>query len=120
VREILLSGSLDGDFDYFLQTNFAASPSILDARVGWTASEQFGVWAGRFKTPVSAELLTFAGSLDFVNRSRMVEALAPGRQMGVQFRGRMGSGALCPLVRGRLHGPGQPSCQRVDRGCGPY
>ena len=91
---ILLSGSLDGGFNYFLQTNFAAGPSILDARAGWTASDQLGVWAGRFKAPLSRELLTFAGSLDFVNRSRVVEALAPGRQMGVQLRGRVGSGAL--------------------------
>ncbi len=90
---LLMSGVLDGGFEYFLQTNFASSPSVLDARVGWRASEELGIWAGRFKSPFSREFLTFAGSIDFVNRSRAVERLAPGRQMGVQVGGSVGTGA---------------------------
>lgn len=82
-----LFGELDGGFHYMFQTNFAASPSLLDARVGWTHSDALTVYAGRFKTPFSRELLTFAGSIDFVNRSRVVSALAPNRQVGVQVGG---------------------------------
>lgn len=89
---LLLRGALDSGFEYFIQTNFAAAPSVLDARVGWRASERFGIWAGRFKTPLSREFLVFAGSIDFVNRSRVVAAMAPGRQMGVQVGGQLTEG----------------------------
>ena len=84
---IIVGGQLDGGFNYRLQTNHAASPSLLDARVGWS-NDQFSVYAGRFKAPFSRELLTFAGSIDFVNRSRVVEALAPNRQVGMQIGGK--------------------------------
>lgn len=84
---IIVNGELDGGFNYRLQTNHAASPSLLDARVGWSNGDVFSVYAGRFKTPFSRELLTFAGSIDFVNRSRVVEALAPNRQIGMQIGG---------------------------------
>ena len=32
---LLLGGVIDDGFRYFLQTNFDASPAVLDARVGW-------------------------------------------------------------------------------------
>ena len=85
-----LTGRLDSGFQYLLQTNFAGSPSLLDARVGWSTSPRFAVHAGRFKAPFSRELLTYAGSIDFVNRSRAVEAISPGRQLGLQLSGREG------------------------------
>lgn len=84
-----LSGVLDGGFRYDLQTNFAASPSLLDARVGWSPNASFAVDAGRFKTPFSREFLTYAGSIDFVDRARVVSALAPNRQVGVRLSGRL-------------------------------
>ena len=84
---IRVAGVLDGGFSYRLQTNHAASPSLLDAQVGWTHGPRFSVHAGRFKTPFSREFLTYAGAIDFVNRARAVSALAPNRQMGVQASG---------------------------------
>lgn len=84
-----VSGDLDGGFRYDLQTNFAAAPSLLDARVGWTSGSAFAVDAGRFKTPFSREFLTAAGSLDFVDRARVVQALVPNRQLGVQLSGQL-------------------------------
>lgn len=84
-----VGGVLDGGFRYDLQTNFAASPSLLDARVGWVHSDAFAIDAGRFKTPFSREFLTYAGSIDFVNRSRVVSALAPNRQLGVRLSGQL-------------------------------
>jgi hypothetical protein len=84
-----VSGDLDGGFRYDLQTNFAAAPSLLDARVGWTSGSAFAVDAGRFKTPFSREFLTAAGSLDFIDRARVVQALVPNRQFGVQLSGRL-------------------------------
>jgi hypothetical protein len=86
---LLMSGVLDGGFRYFLQTNFAASPSVLDARIGWVHDDRFGVWAGRFKTPFNQELLDYAGSIDMVNRSRVVSQLGTDRQLGVQVASRV-------------------------------
>lgn len=107
-------GRLDRGFDYLLQTNFAASPALLDARVGWSRSNAFHVSAGRFKAPFSRELLTYAGAIDFVNRSRVVDALSPNRQMGLQVGGAVGehvlwtaggfTGSRAPTVNESLQG----------------
>jgi hypothetical protein len=86
-----LEGDLDGGFNYKLQTNFAQSASLLDALVGWSTGHAFGLRAGRFKAPISSEFLTYAGAIDFVNRSRAVSELALGRQLGVQLNGRPSS-----------------------------
>lgn len=106
-----VSGDLDGGFRYDLQTNFAASPSLLDARVGWVHSDAFAIDAGRFKTPFSREFLTYAGSIDFVNRARVVSALAPNRQVGVRLSGRLDehvSWAAGGFTGGSNNVPGEP------------
>lgn len=82
---IRLQGMLDGGFGYRLQTNHATTSTLLDAEVSWSPGPELTVSAGRFKTPFSRELLTYAGSTDFVNRSRVVTALAPNRQVGFQL-----------------------------------
>lgn len=82
-----IGGELDGGFGYFLQGNLAATPVLLDAIVRYAPTERLGIEAGRFKVPFSQEYLTNAASIDFVNRSRVVDALAPARQVGVQVRG---------------------------------
>jgi len=82
-------GRLDGGFSYLLQTNHVATPSLLDARVSWSSTPALTISAGRFKTPFSREFLVFVGSIDFVNRSRVVTRLAPNRQVGVQLDGRL-------------------------------
>jgi hypothetical protein len=88
-----LGGTLDGGFSYFLQTNFASGTSLLDARIGWAPDPALTFSVGRFKTPYSRELLAYLGDLDFALRSRVVDALAPNRQIGVQASGRLGSHA---------------------------
>lgn len=79
-----LSGQLDDGFEYFLQSNFGG---LLDARIGLQVHPSVTIDAGRFKTPYSREFLTGAGSIDFVNRSQSVTALAPNRALGVAVRG---------------------------------
>ena len=92
-----LGGTLDGGFSYFLQTNFASGTSLLDARIGWSPRPELTLYAGRFKTPYSRELLAYLGDLDFILRSRVVDALAPFRQIGVQATGRVGEHAALTL-----------------------
>lgn len=86
---IRLEGALDGGFSYKLQTNHVGTSTLLDAQVAWSPGQDLTIAAGRFKTPFSRELLTYAGSIDFVNRSRVVSALAPNRQVGLQLSGQL-------------------------------
>ncbi|NNE43959.1 MAG: hypothetical protein HKN12_07105, partial [Gemmatimonadetes bacterium] len=83
-------GALDGGVSYFVQTSFTGTPALLDARITHRASPGFGVSVGAMKAPFSAEFLTGAADIDFVNRSRGVSALAPGRQLGLMLDGRLG------------------------------
>ena len=91
---VSIYGELDQGFGYFFQTNFASSPAILDAKLYYRFMPQLRLDAGLFKAPFSRELLTGAGSIDFVNRSQVVTALAPGRQIGAQLGGELGDGTL--------------------------
>ena len=80
-------GRLDGGFNYLLQTEFVSSPVLLDARLGYAFSETFSISAGVYKAPFSAEQLIPAANIDMINRSIVVSALAPGRQIGVSLDG---------------------------------
>lgn len=82
-----VKGDLDGGFGYFFQTEFVSANPLLDARVSYTYNPMFTIDAGLFKAPFSAEFLIPAPGIDFVNRSRVVAALAPNRQVGVALRG---------------------------------
>ncbi|MBE0557502.1 MAG: hypothetical protein IH628_09750, partial [Proteobacteria bacterium] len=66
--------------------------------VSYRVLPALAVSAGQFKTPFSAEFLTYAGSIDFVNRSQVVTALSPGRQIGVQLGGEIAKNELSYLV----------------------
>ena len=84
-----LHGDFDAGFGYFFQTNFASSPAILDAFMYYQYSPLFKFQIGQFKTPFSTEFLVPAQDIDFVNRSRVVSALAPNRQIGFEIKGSM-------------------------------
>lgn len=80
---LALYGDLDAGFGYFLQANFVGTPAILDARLKYRPGRFLAFDFGQFKVPFSKEFLTGAGGIDFVNRSQVVTALAPGRQIGI-------------------------------------
>lgn len=83
---VKLYGDLDQGFGYFLQANFVSSPAMLDANMSYRFSPRLAMVGGLAKTPFSAEFLTGADAIDFVNRSQVVSALAPGRQIGIQLK----------------------------------
>lgn len=70
---------------YVLQTDFASSSALLDAFVQVPLADRMRLRGGLFKTPYSAELLTSRSRLRFAERARVVNALAPARQAGVQL-----------------------------------
>ena len=82
-------GNLDRRFGYFAQTSLTRAPAILDAKAYYSFGGTLTLDAGFFKAPFSREYLTSASAIDFVNRSRAAAVLSPGRQIGVQARGRL-------------------------------
>lgn len=86
---MLLSGRLDRGLGYAFQANLVSAPSILDARLYVDLASWISLDVGQFKAPFSRELLTYAGALDFADRSQVVSSLAPSRQLGAQARVRV-------------------------------
>ena len=89
-----VSGELEQRFGYKLQASITSSPSVVDANVYYKLNSQTTVTAGFYKSPFSYEYLTGAASINFVNRSTVVNQLAPKRQVGVQIDGATLSGVL--------------------------
>lgn len=100
-----IGGTLDAGFSYFFQTNFIGGRSILDARLSYALSRALTVDLGQFKSPFSAEFLINAANIDFINRAQAVTALAPGRQVGLQLRGKTNDSRLTYMV-GMFNGNG--------------
>lgn len=86
-----VEGSLDDGFNYKLQTDFVGSPALKDALIGYHPSATVGFTGGRYKTPFSYEELTSSSATLFINRSRVVRLLAPGRQIGAHVTGGLSS-----------------------------
>lgn len=75
--------SLDGrilkKLSFKVQADLTRSPVLLDALAEVLLDEKFSLRAGQFLVPFSLESTTSAGRLLTVNRSRVVDLLAPGR-----------------------------------------
>jgi len=98
-----LRGEAPG-LQFFVQTDFNRNPSVLDARLRVPLSSKASVVAGLYKTPFSAELIRFRGALRTLERSRVVNALAPQRQIGVTLRADIPSSPL-QFEGGLFNGP---------------
>ena len=88
-----IGGRLGGGVGYRLQTEFARSPAVLDAYISYGSERVRGI-VGRQRVPFSYEALTPAADIPFVNRSRAVRALAPGREVGVEVLAAQPDGPL--------------------------
>lgn len=87
-------GEIDQSFGYQLQANFVKNPAVLDANIYYHITPEVSIQAGLFKSPFSGEFLMGAAALDFVNRSTVVNQLAPNRQIGFQLGGDVSDGRL--------------------------
>ncbi|MBI2844208.1 MAG: hypothetical protein HYX78_12475 [Armatimonadetes bacterium] len=67
-------------------TNLVSKPTLLDAVIGYKLAGDNKLNIGQFKIPFSLENLTSSTNLDLINRSQVVEALVPGRDIGAQGR----------------------------------
>lgn len=84
-----VGGRLGENVGYFVRADFARSVSLLEAYVSYGSDDVRGI-VGRQKVPFSAEFLTAAADIDFVNRARAVRALVPGRETGVALDANLG------------------------------
>lgn len=125
---LAVGGRLEKGFGYFVQANLIRSTPLLDLVLDWTGPQPgthpgsgtgsgtassfpsgigsgLRIAAGYFRTPFSGELLIGAPNLDFINRSQIVRALAPGRQVGIQIDQKL-AGDAAVLHVGAFNGNG--------------
>ena len=83
-------GRVDGNYLYRFQVDFRRQVSILDAQIGYIASENFRIIAGAYKPYTSRDLDPNPGHTDFMNRARQVRTMMNSREIGVTFTGTPG------------------------------
>ncbi len=88
-RRLGVEGSVGKVLQFEVARELAHSRPWRDAYVDYRQFSAARVQFGRFKLPFSLDENTGAGSQDFVNRSMAASALAPGRDRGVMFHGRL-------------------------------
>jgi hypothetical protein len=84
-----LEGRFLKHFQYELERDFRTKHPWKDAFVDFDHFDKAGFQAGKFKIPFSLEQLTSINNLEFVNRSRMAQDLAPARDIGVMLHGKL-------------------------------
>jgi phosphate-selective porin OprO and OprP len=73
---------------YELQVDWTSTASpLLDANVAYTFGPGLTVKGGQFKVPFARQQIVSSGAQQFVDRSIVTTAFAPGRDIGVQFSG---------------------------------
>lgn len=85
-----LSGKIGIIFDYFVQVEYDDVDDefeLLDARAVLPIRPEAEIALGLFRPAFGSEALTDKGQLTFLERSQASEAIAPGRQVGVQLGG---------------------------------
>lgn len=83
---LALQGNILKKINYTLQIDTVKSPILLDAKIEISVIPQATLTLGQFKVPFSIENLTSSSALDTINRSKTVENLCPGRDIGAQGR----------------------------------
>lgn len=81
-------GVVDGGFNYVLQLDLRRAPSVMNAAVGYSSSEQFKITTGLQKPDIGLDLLPNPGNTDFINRARLIGAMLNTRELGVSVSGR--------------------------------
>ena len=97
----IASGSVYHDFEYYMQTDFASGITstttndafLQDAYVNIHHWDGLQFQAGKFKEPVSMEVLPLDQYLWFLERGFPTE-LAPNRDVGAEMHGSLWNGAL--------------------------
>jgi phosphate-selective porin len=105
------TGTIATDFSYKVQGEFhtgnvgtgKASVSLTDAYIRYS-HQAFGVQVGQFKTPFTWEYLTSIADIETLDRSTVVDSLAPKRDIGVMVEFQAGKYVL--FSAGAFNGEG--------------
>jgi phosphate-selective porin len=81
-----LSGEIVKNLRFKVAVDVVKSPALLDASVEFEPSRIVGIRIGQFLVPFSLESVTPTRDIDMVNRSTVVEALAPARDISSSGR----------------------------------
>jgi len=116
---LILDGALPSRFGYRVAVEYevagtgatAATVSLRDAFVRWSLAP-WSVTAGQFKTPFSREYITSITTIETAERSGVVNALAPKRDIGVM--GEVARGTDASLAVGVFNGEGQNAAANRD------
>lgn len=88
-RRLGVSGRVTRYVEFEVEREVDGTGRWRDVFADVRANRAIQVRAGHFKLPFSREQLTGAGDLDFIDRSRAADLLAPGRSLGVSVHGRV-------------------------------
>lgn len=83
---LTLSGGLVKNVRFKIQIDGVKSPALIDAMLDVQFKSYLGLRVGQYYVPFSLENTTSDSDLDVINRSQVVNALAPGRDIGSQGR----------------------------------
>jgi phosphate-selective porin OprO/OprP len=93
--EMILEGHVGGPFfQYRIQLDAAASPSLKDAYVAWRPLRMLSLWAGQFKVPYGLQGQYWKAELEFIDISTPMAAFSLGRDLGLM--------AVAGILPGRL------------------
>ena len=81
-----LAGEILKNVKIKVQVDLLKSPVLLDAQIDWTLAKAAVVRFGQFKIPFSQESLTSSADLDTIDRSQVVNKIAPGWDIGANGR----------------------------------
>jgi phosphate-selective porin OprO/OprP len=81
-----LKGNILKKINYKLPIDAVLTPILLDAQIEIYLAPHINLAFGQFKVPFSIENLISGSDLDTINRSRTVEKLCPGRDIGAKGR----------------------------------
>jgi phosphate-selective porin len=81
-----VSGGLLKNVSFKLQIDGVKSPTLLDAMIDVQFKPYLGLRVGQYYVPFGLESTTSDADLDLINRSQVVNSLAPGRDIGSQGR----------------------------------
>lgn len=105
-------GSVGEGFSYRVLVEYevpaganAAVVSLRDAYIRWTSRPGLSITAGQFKAPFSREFLTSISAIETADRSAVVDALAPKRDIGLM--GEYSWRSTVTLSAGIFNGEGQ-------------
>jgi phosphate-selective porin OprO/OprP len=88
-RRVGIEGELWRTLSFELDAQPGKRRPWRDAFIDYRVNTALRIQAGRFKVPFSLEATTSAANLDFLYRSQVAAQLAPGRERGVMFHGRL-------------------------------